>query len=76
MPALPQSAPKEEKRERAADEMRKFYRGELRSGAKTGRRVTSPAQAKAIAMSVSGQSKPGRDGKRNTRKGGRTNGRR
>ena len=76
MPVLPRSAPKEEKRERAADEMRKFYRGELRSGSRSGPRVTSPAQAKAIAMSVSGQSKPGRDSKRNARKGGRVNGRR
>jgi len=37
--------------------MRKFYAGELHSGSSKGPVVTDPAQAKAIAMNVSGQSK-------------------
>ncbi|MDX1555813.1 MAG: hypothetical protein R3212_07295 [Xanthomonadales bacterium] len=43
------------KRRKAAKVMREYHAGELRSG--SGHKVTSPAQAKAIAMSESGQSK-------------------
>ena len=38
--------------------MGEFKRGKLRSGSKSGPKVTSPAQAKAIAMSEAGMSKP------------------
>ena len=43
------------KRRVMADEMREFYAGKLRSG--SGHKVTDPAQAKAIGMKVSGQSR-------------------
>lgn len=39
-------------------EMSKFKQGDLHSGSKSGPVVTNPAQAKAIALSESGQSKP------------------
>lgn len=39
------------------EEMDKFKGGELRSGSKTGPKVSNPKQAIAIAMSESGQSK-------------------
>lgn len=38
-------------REKVSKVMREYSRGELHSGSKTGPKVTSPAQAKAIAMS-------------------------
>jgi hypothetical protein len=56
---------KAEKRKAAGDEMRKFYHGTLRSG--SGHKVESPAQAKAIAMKVSGQSRTGKRGRRRAR---------
>ena len=37
--------------------MKEFGKGELHSGSKSGPVVTSPAQAKAIAMSEAGMSK-------------------
>ena len=48
---------KAEKRKVAGTEMRKFSKGELHSGSPSGPVVTNPAQAKAIAMSESKQSK-------------------
>ena len=80
MPKLPRNAPIEKKREAASEEMREFSRGELHSGSKEGPIVTKPAQAKAIAMSVSGQSRKDRTKKRSKRRktsrGGRSNARR
>ena len=43
-------------------EMKKFSQGDLHSGSKSGPVVTNPAQAKAIAMSESKQSKPAKHG--------------
>jgi hypothetical protein len=43
--------------------MHEFKHGQLRSGSPAGPKVTSPAQAKAIAMSEAGMSK-GKKGKR------------
>ena len=43
------------KQRKAAQVMREFARGELHSS--SGHKVTKPAQAKAIAMSESGQAK-------------------
>lgn len=54
------------KRKVAAEEMREFSRGKLRSG--SGHKVTNPAQAKAIAMKVSGQSRYGRRSKQSHRR--------
>lgn len=45
------------KRAKAGKVMREFSKGELHSGSKHGPIVTDPAQAKAIAMSESGQSR-------------------
>jgi hypothetical protein len=56
MPRLSPRASKEAHREAASYEMRKFHAGTLHSG-KGGPIVTDPAQAAAISMSVSGQSK-------------------
>lgn len=50
--------------EKVAAVMREFYRGTLHSS--SGAIVTSPAQAKAIAMSEAGLSKP--PGKRKTKR--------
>lgn len=50
---------KAQKRHVAATEMKKFAQGDLHSGSKHGPIVKNPAQAKAIAMSESKQSKPG-----------------
>lgn len=57
MARLSPSAPRAARRARASEEMRKFYHRKLHSGSPSGPIVTDPAQAKAIAMSVSGQSK-------------------
>jgi len=57
MPKLPKNAPKSEKKKTMKDEMHEFKAGHLHSGSKSGPKVTDPAQAKAIALSVSGQSK-------------------
>lgn len=43
-------------KEKAATVMKEFYRGTLHSGG-SGKTVANPAQAKAIAMSESGQSR-------------------
>lgn len=48
------------KRAKASRVMREFAAGTLRSGSPRGPKVTSPAQAKAIAMSESGQSRKAR----------------
>jgi hypothetical protein len=45
---------------KAATTMREFAKGELHSGSKTGPKVTSPAQAKAIAMSQARQASSGK----------------
>jgi len=57
MPKLPKNAPEKKKKETMKAEMHKFKAGHLHSGSKSGPKVTDPAQAKAIALSVSGQSK-------------------
>lgn len=49
---------KEAKQAKVGKVMGEFKRGALRSGSKSGPKVTNPAQAKAIAMSESGQAKP------------------
>lgn len=57
MPRPSPGASKKERRAAAKHEMEKFYAGDLHSGSPSGPIVTDPAQAKAIAMSVSGQSR-------------------
>lgn len=57
MPKLTKKAPKKAKRERMHEEMHKFKHGELHSGSKKGPIVKSRAQAIAIGLSESGQSK-------------------
>ncbi len=57
MPKLTESAPKKAKQERMHAEMHKFKEGTLHSGSKTGPTVKSRAQAIAISLSESGQSK-------------------
>ena len=57
MPKLPKSAPKKEKRKVMKREMKKFSKNELHSGSKKGPLVKSRAQAIAIGLSESGQSK-------------------
>jgi hypothetical protein len=56
---MPIRKPRTKKAKKAAvkEVMGEFKRGKLHSGSKTGPKVTNPAQAKAIAMSESGQSK-------------------
>ena len=76
MPKLPQSASKSAKKERMADEMRKFKRGELHSGSKSGPTVTSREQAIAIGLSTSGQSKKDRGKKRKSSRAAKRGGRR
>lgn len=51
-------------RRKAAKVMREFHRGSLHSGSKRGPVVRSAAQAKAIAMSESGQSRKRRGRKK------------
>lgn len=63
MPKLSKSAPKQAKKARMQDEMHKYKVGSLHSGSKRGPVVKSRAQAVAIGLSESGQSK--RSGKRN-----------
>lgn len=57
MPKLTKKASKKAKRQRMHEEMHKFKHGELHSGSKHGPTVKSPAQAIAIGLSESGQSK-------------------
>ena len=45
------------KQRKAATVMREYAKGQLHSGSSSGPKVTNPAQAKAIAMSESGQAK-------------------
>ena len=63
MPRLSRKASKKAKRNRMHEEMSKFKRGQLHSGSKRGRKVTSRAQAIAIGLSESGQSKKRKKGK-------------
>jgi hypothetical protein len=55
MKAVPQT--KAAKKAKAALVFHEFGQGKLRSGSKTGPKVTNPKQAVAIALSESGQSK-------------------
>lgn len=71
MPKLSAKASKEEKKERMAEEMRKFKRGELHSGSKSGPKVEDRDQAIAIGLSVSGQSRKNRKSARKAVRGGR-----
>lgn len=57
MPKLRQDAPKSEKAARMAEEMHKFKHGQLHSRSKKGPVVRSRAQAIAIGLSESGQSR-------------------
>jgi hypothetical protein len=57
VPKLTTSTPKKAKQKRVHDEMHKFKHGTLHSGSKDGPKVKTRAQAIAIAMSESGQSK-------------------
>lgn len=57
MPRLSKRAPKKAKRRRMHEEMAKFKEGKLHSGSKNGRMVKSRAQAVAIGLSESGQSR-------------------
>jgi len=57
MPKLSSSAPKKEKKKVMEREMSKFSKHELHSGSKKGPLVKSRAQAIAIGLSESGQSK-------------------
>lgn len=69
MPTLHRNASKKAKRARMQAEMHKFKHGTLHSGSKHGPKVTSRAQAVAIGLNESGQSK--RISKRHRRKGTR-----
>lgn len=57
MPKLTHSASKKAKKSRMHEEMKKFSEGSLHSGSKKGPLVKSRAQAVAIGLSESGQSK-------------------
>jgi Family of unknown function (DUF6496) len=57
MPKLSHSASKKAKMHRMKEEMDKWKEGELHSGSKKGPIVKSRAQAIAIGLSESGQSK-------------------
>lgn len=71
MPKLGPGASEEAKDKRIAEELHKFKHGTLHSGSKKGPIVTSPAQAKAIALSEAGLSR-----KSKSRKAARGRGRR
>ena len=60
MPKLSRKASKKAKQSRMHTEMSKFKRGQLHSGSKQGPKVKSRAQAIAIGLSESGQSRKGR----------------
>lgn len=57
MPKVSPKAPAKAKKARMKTEMHKFKEGTMHSGSKTGPKVTSRAQAVAIGLSESGQSK-------------------
>ncbi len=59
MPLPASNETKAGKRENVAFEMHKFKGGSLHSGSKDGPKVTSRAQAVAIALNETGQSKKG-----------------
>ena len=52
------------KKAKMSKTMDEFKSGKLRSGAKTGPKVTNPKQAVAIGLSESGQSKPSKQAAR------------
>jgi len=64
MPKLSRHASKKAKRKRMKEEMDKYKRGELHSGSKRGKIVKSRAQAIAIGLSESGQSKRRKKGRK------------
>jgi hypothetical protein len=76
MPKLTPSASKSAKKERMHEEMKKFSEGKMHSGSKTGPTVTSRAQAIAIGLNESGQSKKDRGKRRKNRSNNRSSGRR
>jgi hypothetical protein len=71
VPKLPANASKAAKKERMAEEMARFKRGEMHSGSKSGPVVTNRDQAIAIALSTSRQSKKDRGKRRSKDRGGR-----
>jgi Family of unknown function (DUF6496) len=68
MPRLSKRASKKAKRSRMKTEMGKFKEGKLHSGSKAGRVVKSRAQAIAIGLSESGQSRKNRKKKAYTKR--------
>lgn len=68
MPKLSSSASKKDKKTRADAEFKKFGRGVMHSGSKSGPIVTNPKQAQAIALSESGQSRKGSRAKKRSGK--------
>lgn len=68
MPKLGKKASKKAKRQRMKEEMDKYKRGELHSGSKHGPKVKSRAQAIAIGLSESGQSRKSRGKKKHGKK--------
>jgi Family of unknown function (DUF6496) len=71
MPKLRRTASKAAKRQRMHEEMTKFRKGALHSGSKKGPVVRDRAQAIAIGLSESGQSKRKVGRKKGRRKRGR-----
>jgi len=71
VPKLSRKAGKSAKRARMGNEMHRFKHGTLHSGSKTGPVVKSRAQAIAIGLKQSGQSKKaGRVGRKRARRKG------
>lgn len=62
---------KKGKRAKMKTVMDEFKSGKLRSGSKTGPKVTNPKQAIAIGLSQSGQSRPGKKSMRSSEKSAR-----
>lgn len=72
MPKVSRKAPKKVKRAAMANAMHRYKHGQLHSGSKTGPLAKSRAQAIAIGLSESGQSKGSRKvGKRRRKRGTR-----